>query len=272
MGNTATRILVSAIAIPLIILACYLGGIYFFLFVLTIALLSFYEFYLIAGNKGVNVNFSVGIFAILFLIFNSYLHFFDRYSFLIIIVLLVALIELFRNNGSAIINLGATLFGIFYIGLFSSTLIYIREFYSNVGDLYLRGGYLIISILVTIWICDSAAYFAGLSFGKHKLFPRVSPKKSWEGAIFGFLFAIITMILAHFIILNFLSLEESIVLGVIIGIIGQFGDLIESLIKRDAEVKDSSALVPGHGGIFDRFDSLLFSAPVILLYLRYFVR
>ena len=272
MSNTAARVIVSVIAIPLIILACYFGGIYFFLFALLIALVSFYEFYLMTGNKGANVNFFVGIFAILFLIFNSYLHFFDRYSFLIVIVLLVALIELFRNNGSAIINIGTTLLGIFYIGLFSAALIDIREFYPNVGDLYLRGGYLIISVLTTIWICDSAAYFGGLSFGKHKLFPRVSPKKSWEGAVFGFAFAILTMVLAHFVILDFLSLKESIILGIIVGIIGQIGDLVESLIKRDAEVKDSSNLIPGHGGIFDRFDSLLFSAPVILLYLKYFSR
>jgi len=272
LSNTATRVLVSVIAIPLIIATCYFGGIYFFLFALAIALISFYEFYLIVGNKGANVNFFVGMFAILFLIFNSYLHFFDRYSFLILVVLLASLIELFRNNGSAIINLGTTLLGIFYIGLFSSALIDIREFYPNVGDLYLHGGYLIISVLATIWICDSAAYFGGLSLGKHKLFPRVSPKKSWEGAVFGFVFAILTMLLAHYVILDFLSLKESITLGVIIGIVGQIGDLIESLIKRDAEVKDSSALIPGHGGIFDRFDSLLFSAPVILLYLKYFAR
>ena len=189
MNNTSTRVIVSVITIPLIIAACYFGRIYFFLFALLIAHISFYEFYLIAGNKGANVNLFAGTFAILFLMFNSYFHFFDRYSFLVIVVLLTALIELFRNKGSAIRNLGATLFGIFYIGLFSSALIDIREFYPNIGDLYLNGGYLIISVLVTIWICDSAAYFAGLSLGKHKLFSRVSPKKSWEGAVFGFIFS-----------------------------------------------------------------------------------
>jgi len=272
LSNTATRVLVSVFAIPLIIAACYFGNIYFFLFALAIALISFYEFYLMAGNKGANVNFYVGIFAISILMFNSYLHFFDRYTFLIVVVFLAALIELFRNDGSAIINLGTTLLGIFYIGLFSSALVDIREFYPNIGDHYLHGGYLIISVLATIWICDSAAYFAGLSLGKHKLFPRVSPKKSWEGAIFGFVFAILTMITAHFVVLDFLSLKGAIILGVLIGIFGQIGDLVESLIKRDAEVKDSSALIPGHGGIFDRFDSLLFSAPVILLYLKYFAR
>jgi phosphatidate cytidylyltransferase len=270
LNNTSIRIIVSVLAIPLILAACYFGRIYFFFFTLAVALISFYEFYQLVKNKGANVNFYLGVFAILFLMFNGYLHLFDAYSFLLIVVVATALIELFRNNGSAIINIGTTLLGIFYVGLFSVSLLDIREFYPYVDDLYLRGGFLVISILGTIWICDSAAYFAGLSFGKHKLFPRVSPKKSWEGAIFGFVFAILAMILAHFLVLDCLPFNEVIILGIIIGIVGQIGDLVESLLKRDAQVKDSSSLIPGHGGVLDRFDSLLFSAPVILLYLRYF--
>lgn len=272
MNNTSTRILVSVFAIPLILILCYVGNIYFFLFAAAIALVSFYEFSQMAKNKGANVNLSLGFFSVLFLLLNSYLHFFDSYSSVVLIVFLSALIELFRNKYSAIINIGATLLGIFYTGIFGASLIGIREFYPHIGSLYLQGGYLIISVLAAIWICDSAAYFGGVSLGKHKLFPRVSPHKSWEGAAFGFLFAILTMIIAHFIVLDFLTLFESIILGVIVGIIGQTGDLVESLIKRDADVKDSSALIPGHGGFFDRFDSLLFSAPVILLYLKYFTR
>ncbi len=209
MSNTATRVLVSIIAIPMIIAACYLGKIYFFLFVLGIALISFYEFYVMVKNKEANINFYFGFFAVWFMVINNYLHLFDSHSFLIIVVLVATLIELFRNNGSAIINVGVTLLGIFYIGLFSSALIDLRELYPNVGDLYLRGGYLLIAILVTIWICDSAAYFGGISLGKHKLFPRVSPNKSWEGAIFGFVFAILSMSVSHYVILKFISLNES---------------------------------------------------------------
>ncbi|RPI71948.1 MAG: phosphatidate cytidylyltransferase, partial [Ignavibacteriales bacterium] len=190
----------------------------------------------------------------------------------LLIVFLITLIELFRDNGSAILNIGASLLGIFYIGLFSSALLAIREFYPNIGDIYFRGGYLIISIFASIWICDSAAYYGGTALGKHKLFPRVSPNKSWEGAIFGFVFAIIAMLLAKIIVLNFLSWGTAIAIGIIVGVFGQIGDLIESLFKRDAEVKDSSSIIPGHGGIFDRFDSLLYTAPLILIYLKYFGR
>ena len=180
------------------------------------------------------------------------------------------MIELFRNKGSVVKNLGATFLGILYIGLFSSTLIAIREFYPNTNDLYFKGGYLIISMVATIWVCDSAAFFGGTALGKHKLFPRISPNKSWEGALFGFVFAILTMVLAKVFVLDFLSWTNVIVLGIIVGIIGQLGDLVESSMKRDAGVKDSSSIIPGHGGIFDRFDSLLFSAPAVWLYLKYF--
>jgi phosphatidate cytidylyltransferase len=186
-------------------------------------------------------------------------------------MLLLTSFELFRNNGSVIYNVGSTLLGVFYIGLFAGSLLGIREFFPAIGELYARGGLLIISIFIGIWICDSAAFFGGTALGKHKLFPRVSPNKSWEGAIFGFLFAILSMLLLKPVILNFLSWTNVIVIGIIIGSVGQMGDLIESLIKRDANVKDSSNLIPGHGGIFDRFDSILFTAPVVLLYLKLFL-
>ena len=272
LGNTAVRILVSLIAIPALVLMAYFGSVYFLCFVLIISGISFYEFSVMAKQKGANVNVNAGLLALIFLIINQYRFIFSQYHFLIALFVLLLIFELFRNNGSAILNLGATLLGIFYLGIFGSTLIGIREFYPNIDGLYTNGGYLIISIFASIWICDSAAFFGGTALGKHKLFPRVSPKKSWEGAIFGFVFAILAMILAKNLVLDFLSLKDAIAIGLITGTIGQIGDLAESLLKRDAGVKDSSNLIPGHGGIFDRFDSLLFSAPVIYLYLTYLTR
>ncbi len=269
LGNTAVRILVSVIAIPAIVLLSYFGGVYFLSFVLIISGISFYEFAVMAKQKGANVNVNTGLIAVIFLVINQYRSFFSQYDFLIVLFVVLLIFELFRNNGSAILNIGATLLGVFYLGIFGSALIGIREFYPDVNGLYYNGGYLIISIFATIWICDSAAFFGGTALGKHKLFPRVSPKKSWEGAIFGFIFAILTMILAKNIVLDFLSLKNALIVGLIIGIFGQTGDLAESLLKRDAGVKDSSNLIPGHGGIFDRFDSLFFSTPIIYLYLTY---
>jgi len=269
LSNGITRLVVAVISIPLILTACYFGKIYFLIFALGIALLSFYEFSRFAKNKGMNLNVWIGYAAIILLVSNRYFLFFDNFNFLIFFVAVISLIELFRNNGSAIYNLGGTLFGVMYLGLFASSLVGIREFYP---DLYYRGGYIIISVFISIWVCDSAAYYGGSTLGRHKLFPRVSPKKSWEGTIFGFVFSIISMIAAKFLILDFFSWNSVIIMGIIIGVIGQLGDLIESLLKRDAVVKDSSNIIPGHGGIFDRFDSLLYTAPVIFLYLMYLNR
>lgn len=272
LSNTATRIIVSLIAIPLILGTCLLGKYYFLGFVSIISLIAFYEFFGLSKNKNANVNVVLGVLSILLMTLNSYFRFADFYDVSLIIAIAVTLVELFRNKGSAVYNVGVTFIGIFYIGLFLSSVIQIREFYAGYDALYQRGAYLIISIMASIWICDSAAFFGGTALGKHKLFPRVSPNKSWEGALFGFFFSIGAMLLARAIVLDFLSAEDAVVIGIIVGSIGQLGDLVESLIKRDAGVKDSSNLIPGHGGIFDRFDSLIATAPVVFLYLRYFVK
>jgi phosphatidate cytidylyltransferase len=137
--------------------------------------------------------------------------------------------------------------------------------------MYRWGGFTVIAVFASVWVCDSAAYFAGRAFGKHKLFERVSPQKTWEGAIAGFVTAILTFVLAAELFLPYMTLGNAIVCGGIVGSFGQIGDLVESLFKRDAGVKDSSSLVPGHGGVLDRFDSLLFISPLVFLYLDFIV-
>ena len=164
------------------------------------------------------------------------------------------------SRGSALLNLSTTLFGVLYVSLFFGTLIGVRE---------IGGGYMVMSMFVTIWICDSAAFHVGSSMGTHKLYPRVSPNKTWEGAVAGLIFAILTAVAARHFVLAFLPMSGAIVIGVIVGTVGQMGDLVESLMKRDAGVKDSSTLIPGHGGAFDRFDSILLVAPCVYLYLEY---
>ncbi|HVO75873.1 MAG TPA: phosphatidate cytidylyltransferase [Ignavibacteriaceae bacterium] len=272
LSNNTQRVLVAAAAIPLILAASYFGSIYFMLLILIIAFVSFFEFHSMVKNKGMMTNIFFGFAGIAFLVINQSHYFFDFYSFTLLFIVFLTGAELFRKKGSAIYNISATLLGTIYLGLLAGALISIREFYPKIGELYLRGGYLIITLLASIWICDTAAFYGGRKFGKHKLFLRVSPNKSWEGAIFGFFFAIITSILAKILFLHFISFETALAIGFIVGTVGQIGDLIESLLKRDSGIKDSSKLIPGHGGVFDRFDSLLYSAPVILLYLKYLGR
>ena len=121
--------------------------------------------------------------------------------------------------------------------------------------------------MTIIWIYDSAAYLFGVSFGRHRLFERISPKKSWEGAIGGALAALAASY-AAFIFIPEISLVNWIVLSALIIVSATLGDLTESMIKRSFGVKDSSNLIPGHGGILDRFDSLFFVVPVVVLYLK----
>jgi phosphatidate cytidylyltransferase len=206
-------------------------------------------------------------------------------------VLGVTVIELFRNRPSPIMNIATTLFGVFYVSFFFGTLVGLRELFNPFdvpvpryfpGEASLAdpsvaaaldrwGGLTIVSLFASIWLCDSAAYAIGIPFGKHKLFPRVSPKKSWEGAIAGLLAGVAGMLAARTWFLPFLTITDAIVLGFIVGGLGQIGDLVESLLKRDASVKDSSNLIPGHGGVLDRFDSLLFVSPLVYLYIDFVV-
>lgn len=270
MSNTSVRIIVSLIAIPLILLICYLGGIYFLLFVLGIGVVGFYEFYKLTLHKHSKMNITIGTLSVIALILNNYIHYTGLDVLLLFIVLTVITHELFRERESAIYNTATALLGILYIGFFASQLINIREYFTET-NLYAQGGYLIIAILITIWVCDSAAFFVGKAIGKKKLLERISPNKSWEGAIAGFVTAIAAMAMAKIVILSFLNWIDAIILGMIIGSLGQIGDLVESMFKRDAKVKDTSDLIPGHGGVLDRFDSLLFTSPLIYLYLHFFV-
>ncbi len=265
LSNRSVRIIVSVIFIPLILTIVYQGSYAFLLLVTAIGLTAYFEYVRMAKQKEANAHRVIGFSGVLAIITNGYFHYTELEVIIILTVSALMLVELFRNKGSAIYNIGSTMLGIFYIGVFLSTLVEIREMFS----IYEQGAFVIYSIFASIWICDSAAYFGGLSFGKHRLFERVSPKKSWEGAIFGFVFAITTMLLARYLLLDFLSWSDALFIGAIVGILGQTGDLVESLLKRDAGVKDSSQIIPGHGGIFDRFDSLIAVSPVIYIYIKY---
>ena len=308
VSNLTQRILTAIVAIPLIVAICLAGGLYFFAFIAIASAVALYEFYGLAKAKGAQPQVALGLVAG-FLVNLSFYHSslqnfvagvflergiavpFPNQTQLLFIVLLMSVaamgvVELFRNKGSALVNLSMTLFGILYVSLFFGTFLGLREAFTSHdpvvfryfvttlgtmdGDLIYRfGGYTVISIFAIIWICDSAAYHFGMAMGKHKLFPRVSPNKSWEGAIFGFIFAVGAAVAAKYLVLEYLSVSSAVILGVIVGVFGQIGDLIESLLKRDAGVKDSSNLIPGHGGAFDRFDSLLLVAPLVYYYIDF---
>lgn len=127
-------------------------------------------------------------------------------------------------------------------------------------------------IMLIVMTNDSAAYYTGCTFGKHRLYPLVSPKKSIEGAIGGLFGSLAGTLLAKFTFFQQLTLADAVVTALLIGMVGQAGDLFESLLKRSFGVKDSGALIPGHGGILDRMDSILFAAPITYYYVLFFFK
>lgn len=268
MSNTATRVIVSAVAIPLILLLVYLGGVPFLIFVELIATIGFWEFLSFKSNK-ITLLKIWGIFSINLVVINSYLFQFHLAALYAVIIGVALIIELFSSEGSPTENAGRFLIGLFYIGFFLSFLVRIRELFQGTPFNYNYGAFLIMALLAAIWICDSAAFFVGTAIGKHKLYPKISPKKSWEGFLAGFAAAIITMVAAKLIVLDFIGWQKVILIGLSVGIFGQLGDLVESMFKRDAQIKDSSSLIPGHGGILDRFDSLIFLSPIVYLIFIY---
>ncbi len=276
MSNLAMRVVVAIVAIPLLVAACYFGGPYFFLFTTALIIFSINEFYTLAHSKGIEPAAVLGITSAGILnaiVYSSGIQ--DAFEFLVVIIVFALLYELARKRTEGVsgvfTNAGTTITGIVYIGLFGSLLTAIskRVGLESVFPSDRDAGIFIISILATIWICDSAAYFVGRAVGKHKMSKFVSPNKSWEGAVAGLIFAVAAAAAARYIALPYLDIRVALAMGAIVGTFGQAGDFVESLFKRDAGAKDSSSIIPGHGGVFDRFDSLLFSAPIIYLMLRH---
>ena len=181
---------------------------------------------------------------------------------LIIILLKQILIKM---NESAIISTAVTYFGVCYIaGLFSHLILLYNL------DISLQSDKLIVWLpILATWFTDTGAYFVGISLGQNALAPEISPKKTIEGAVGGLVGSIlITVLLALYFNI---ALYDGIILGVLIGVIAQLGDLSASAFKRDSELKDSGDVIPGHGGILDRIDSLLFVFPVVYYYFQWFI-
>lgn len=178
----------------------------------------------------------------------------------LIVIPLLALPPLFYKSTTVFKSWGSTIFGIAYVSIPLSLI----PFIAFTGSVYHYE--LLLGIFALIWIYDSFAYLTGTLVGKNRIFPSVSPKKTWEGAFGGLLFSVGAAILMKNLF-GILNSEQWITLSVIIVVTGTTGDLIQSALKRNAGVKDSGNLMPGHGGALDRFDSFLFSVPFVFTYL-----
>jgi len=173
--------------------------------------------------------------------------------------------------GPALGNIAATLFAATFIGMFFGYLIGLRLL-NDPPKWEETGSDLVFLLFFVVWASDTAAYYTGSAIGRTPLAPQVSPKKTVEGAVGGVAGALAATFIARAWFMRWLSLPDCFILGLLLGVIGILGDLVESMLKRGAGVKDSASVVPGHGGILDRVDSVLYAAPVLYYYYLFAMR
>jgi len=158
-----------------------------------------------------------------------------------------------------------------YVAYLGSHLVLLRELPLQIDRPYELGARFVFLAFAVTWASDTGAYVVGSLIGKRPLLPRVSRSKTWEGAVGGVVFAALAGYLASITFASFLPPLWAVALGAMCSVIGLLGDLFESMLKRDAEIKDTSQIIPGHGGVLDRFDSLLFTVPLIYYFLKFVI-
>ena len=231
--------------------------------------LGLYEFFRLSGAKKIfPLSFAyIGIFSGMLLPQITYFYrptggIWEMVFFIIILITLFIIHFTRKDSQNAVNLIAVTLFAIFYIGWFFTFLVKIR---------FLEDGHKLVAYLLLVTKSgDIGAYLIGSNFGRHKLIPRISPNKSVEGAIGGFIFSMACAVILGRYYISWMSFGFILASGILIGIFAQLGDLAESLIKRDYEVKDSSVFLPGLGGMLDVIDSILFTAPIFYICLAIF--
>tara|TARA_Y100000817_G_C16838150_1_gene536742 strand:- start:538 stop:1389 length:852 start_codon:yes stop_codon:yes gene_type:complete len=281
MKLTKSRSIVNFLGIPLIVFLVFMGEYFFLFFISVVNFFCLREFYLLPRSEKIYPQFIIGyIISFLILLLNFFQYdkiiFFTFFDFFIICILFIIIFELFRAKKNPFLNISITLTGLLYVPTFLSSLFLIRNFDSQSQNFYNLGMVITFVIFLSTWLCDTGALFFGKFLGKNKLLYRVSPNKTIEGSIGGFFGTFLIYILFYFfsfdeIFNEYINHFDILFIFIIIGIGAQIGDLAESLFKRNFGLKDSSSMLAGHGGFLDRFDSILFSAPLVYIYFRFFI-
>lgn len=244
------------------ILFIFLGGLPLKIFTIILSVIGMHEFYNALRAKEFNPISPVGYGLLaLFYVFNND---FEKLMFLVILGTFILLIVPVINLKYTFVDVAITLLGFLYVGILFSFIYLV-----NIKE---GGAFLVWLIFIGSWMTDTAAYYAGRFFGKRKLCPKVSPKKTIEGSIGGLLGAMLFCGLFGMAISSHIPsipIYNYFLIGALCGILSQFGDLVASSVKRYVGIKDYSNLIPGHGGILDRFDSILFSGTVVFYYLTF---
>jgi phosphatidate cytidylyltransferase len=263
---STNRTLINVIGIPAILFLLWRGGPMFALFIFLVMIIGIDEFYRMNTNERQTPVKVTGY--ILTGLMAAYYFWLPQITLLEGLLLLTCFIiislfiEMGRDKLNSTRNMGITVLGIMYVPVLLGSVIALR----NLDTVY--STYFTVSMVVAIWICDSAAYIFGMKWGQKKIFPRVSPNKSWVGSMAGLVSSFVVFYgLQMWNILPDLTLLDIAVLSIITGFFGQAGDFAESLLKRDVGVKDSGKLLLGHGGVLDRFDSITFASPLTYAYI-----
>jgi phosphatidate cytidylyltransferase len=262
LQNLIIRALSGAVFVALMVGAIWLSSFYFAIVFLAFTFLGLKEFYSLSSHhNGVKVNRWLAIAGgvLLFLIAAgvSFLQWSPKWFALYLIYIPILFIpELYRSAGTPIQNIAVSLMGHIYVAIPFTIFCLIEPISKE----------LVLAFFVLIWASDTGAYLVGVCIGKHKMFERISPKKTWEGFFGGLAFALGFGYL--FYRLNWVELPQAdlmfwMILSALIFVVGVFGDLVESMFKRSVGVKDSGNIMPGHGGMLDRFDSACLAAPVL---------
>jgi len=273
VNNFSTRSLTAVFFVIVMLGSVLLGQTVFSVLLLIITLLSLNEFILIVSGEKIQPAIWPTIIAggITYSVLAA-----NAMGFLpvegalaiIPVIFMLFFIELWRNKTNPFTNIAISLLGIIYIAFpFGLVMYFFRP-------VVMSGPYhygIVLGFLVILWLNDTGAYFVGSLIGKHKLFERISPRKTWEGSAGGALFALLTAWGLSLIFVQ-LDLMHWLIFALIIVISGTLGDLVESMLKRSLGLKDSSNILPGHGGLLDRFDAVLLSAPFVFVYLALFCR
>lgn len=239
----------------------YLGREWYSLLVLILALIGLFEFLRMAGVKPFGLAGMLSYVLMLsvvwpYLFFSEWIHY-PIPDLILPVMLLLLLYSVLRKNQFHIEHIALTIIGALYIGYGFTYMVATRNIPND-------GLQLTVLVLLGIWSTDSGAYFVGKAIGKRKLWPSISPNKTVEGSIGGLLFSIAVVLFVNELI-GTLGVLQAFTIACVVGVAGQLGDLIESAFKRHFGVKDSGQLIPGHGGVLDRFDSLLFVFPILHL-------
>ncbi|MEI7896026.1 MAG: phosphatidate cytidylyltransferase [bacterium] len=277
MSNFWARTITGLSMVFILLAAIWFSGWVFASIFMIITILGLWEFYGLITTENCHPQKYYGTFAGAFLfVFSSLMYLIpwtlseyevislELMPFLLTIplIFLVFIFEIYRNKPNPLVNIATTILGFLYVALPFSLLVY----FSKPAMLHAFGmPVVLVGYFAFTWIYDTAAYLYGKQFGKHKFFERISPKKTWEGTIAGAVVTILTALGLHFII-PAMPLYDWLMLAILVIFFGTCGDLVESLFKRSLNIKDSGTILPGHGGILDRFDTMLISAPFVFLY------